>query len=325
MKRALVSGASGFVGAHLVKRLKKDGWWVRAVSRHKPPFAASPADEYLLLDLREAGHCRKALSLPSGNFDEVYQLSADMGGVGFITAAPYEVMRNNALININMIQAALDAGTKKYFFSSSACVYPDMKPGAKPMTEEEALPAHPDNEYGWEKLYAERLLAIAAAKYGLDARVARFQTTYGPEGTWQGGREKAPAAICRKTAMAPDGGEVEVWGDGSAVRSYLYIDDLIEAMRRLMDSNIKEPVNIGSDEYVSVKQLTEMAIAISGKRLKIKYVPGPVGVLSRNFSNARIYSTGWKPKVPLKEGLTRTYTWIAKQAQAGQPVSLPNG
>ena len=315
MKKALVTGASGFVGAHLVKQLKKEGYWVRAVSRREPPFAPSQADEYLLLDLRQPQPCQRALTLPLGTFDEVYQLSADMGGIGFITVAPYEVMRNNALMNIHMIQAAVDAGVKKYFFSSSACIYRDMRPHEQELTEEDALPAHPDNEYGWEKLYAERLLMVCAAKYGIDVRIARFQTTYGPEGTWQGGREKAPAAICRKVAQAPYGGKVEVWGDGSAVRSYLYIDDLINAVRCLMRSDIKEPANIGSDEYVSVKQLVEMIIAISGKQLGIDFVPGPVGVLSRNFSNARIYSTGWRPRASLDQGLSRTYAWIAQQVK----------
>ena len=315
MKKALVTGASGFIGAHLVKRLKAEGYWVRAVSRTEPLFDSSPADEYLLLDLRQPQQCQEALALFSGTFDEVYQLSADMGGIGFITDAPYDVMRNNALINIHMIQSALDNGAKKYFFSSSACVYRDMKPHEQELREEDAIPAHPDNEYGWEKLYAERLLTVCAAKYGIDVRIVRFQTTYGPQGTWEGGREKAPAAICRKVAMVSDGGEVAVWGDGSAVRSYLYIDDLIDAVRRLMCSDIKGPVNIGSDEYVSVKHLVEMVIAISGKKLNIKYVPGPVGVSSRNFSNARIYSTGWQPKVPLQQGLTRTYVWIDQQVR----------
>lgn len=315
MKKALVTGASGFVGAHLVKRLKKEGYWVRAVSRGKPPFSPSPADEYLFLDLCQPKPCQQACALPSRTFDEVYQLSADMGGIGFITTAPYEVMRNNALMNIHMIQASMDVGVKKYFFSSSACIYRDMKPHEQELTEEDALPAHPDNEYGWEKLYAERLLTVCAVKYGIDVRIARFQTTYGPEGTWRGGREKAPAALCRKVAQAPNGSAIEVWGDGSAVRSYLYIDDLINAVRCLMSSNVKEPTNIGSDEYVSVKQLAEAIIAISGKKLSIQFVPGPVGVLSRNFSNARIYSTGWRPKVQLNEGLSCTYAWITQQVK----------
>lgn len=315
MKRALVTGASGFVGAHLVNRLKKEGYWVRAASRSNPVFAPSLADEYLLLDLSVPDQCKKALSLSDGSFDEAYQLSADMGGIGFISAAPYEVMRNNALINIQMIQAAVDARVRKYFFSSSACIYRDMRPGEKELTEDDAMPAEPDNEYGWEKLYSERLLTVCGAKYGIDLRIGRFQTTYGPQGTWRGGREKAPAAICRKVSMAVDGGEVEVWGDGSAVRSYLYIDDLIAAVQSLMHSEIVQPVNIGSAEYVSVKKLTESIIAVSGKRLIIKYVPGPVGVLSRNFSNERIYSTGWRPKVSLDDGIKRTYNWILQQVQ----------
>ncbi len=316
MKRALVTGASGFVASHLIRRLKKEGYWIRAVSRHDPYFFQSSADEYLHLDLREPTCCQKALYLKDGlSFDEVYQLSADMGGIGFISSAQCEIMKNNALMNIHMIDAAVKSDVKKYFFSSSACVYRNMKPGEHQLTEDDAIPAYPDNEYGWEKLYTERLLTAYAAKYKFDLRIARFQTSYGPQGTWQGGREKAPAAICRKVAQAQDGGFIEVWGDGSAVRSYLYIDDLIEAILLLMCSDIKEPTNIGSPEYVSVKELVEMVIDISGKKLSIKYVPGPVGVLSRNFSNERIYSIGWKPKISLREGLSRAYRWIQEQVR----------
>lgn len=323
MKKALVTGASGFVASHLIRRLKKEGYWIRAVSRHDPEYLASSADEYFHLDLREGACCQKALYLKgSASFDEVYQLSADMGGIGFISSAQCEVMKNNALMNIHMIDAAVKSGVKKYFFSSSACVYRNMKPGERPLTEDDAIPAHPDNEYGWEKLYTERLLMAYAAKYKFDLRMARFQTSYGPQGTWEGGREKAPAAICRKVAQARNGGFIEVWGDGSAVRSYLYIDDLIEAVMALMGSNIQGPTNIGSPEYVSVKQLAETIIEISKKQLQIKYVPGPVGVLARNFSNDRIYSTGWRPRVSLLQGLKKTYQWIEQQVLRSKMVEV---
>lgn len=315
MKRALVAGASGFIGAHLVKRLKKDGFWVRAVSRHMPAFATSPADEFELLDLRHPEECLRALTIPRRTFDEVYQLSADMGGIGFITMTECDILKNNALINIHMIDNAVKAGVKKYFFSSTVCVYRDMRFGEKELREEDAIPANPDNEYGWEKIYAERLVLSHGRKYGIDVRVARLQTTYGPEGVWQGGREKAPAAICRKVALARDGESVDIWGDGSAVRSYLFINDLLDALRALMDSSVKEPVNIGSPEYVSVEVLAKMVIGISGKKIGIHYVDGPVGVLSRNFSNERIYSLGWKPRIPLREGLDITYQWICDEIE----------
>ena len=316
MKRALVCGAGGFIGGHLVKRLKNEGYWVRGVDIKKHEFCESAADEFLLLDLRNEENCKQALSLESGTFDEVYQLAADMGGMGFIHSAECEIMHNSALVNINMIYASATMGIKRYFFSSSVCVYRDMKPGEPEMKESQAVPAHPDNEYGWEKLYAERMAMAYARKYEITVRIARFQNCYGAEGTWTGGREKAPAAMCRKVAEAEDGGTIEVWGDGTAIRSYTHVDDMTDGIYRLTHSDLEGAVNIGCPQYVSVKELVETVAEIAGKKIKIKYVDGPVGVQSRNFSNERIYSIGWKPKVFLKEGIKRTYPWIKKQVEA---------
>src|SRR5499426_2505303 len=316
MEYAVVCGAGGFIAHHLVKRLKADGYWVRGVDVKKPEFAPTAADECVLLDLRDMDQARRALA-PAGahKITEVYQLAAEMGGMGFISTAECEIMRHSTLINLNVPQAAVDAGVARYFLSSSVCVYRDMAVGEPELTEDGAYPAQPDNEYGWEKLYAERVLQAYARNRGLTARIARFQNCYGPEGTWTGGREKAPAAICRKVAQAENGGVVEVWGDGTAVRSYIYVDDLLDGIVRLMQSNITVPANIGSTEYVSVRELVETVIEISGKQLTIKYVAGPVGVQSRNFSNARIYSVGWRPKTSLRDGLATTYEWVKQQVE----------
>jgi nucleoside-diphosphate-sugar epimerase len=316
MKRAVVSGAGGFIAGHLVRRLKRDGYWVRGVDIKEPEFAPTAADEFRLLDLRDMPQCVAAVEPAGGQvIDEVYQLAAEMGGMGFISTAECEIMRNSALINVNMPQAAADAGVSHYFLSSSVCVYRDMAVGEAEMTEDEAYPAHPDNEYGWEKLFAERVALAYGRRYGMAVRVARFQNCYGPYGTWTGGREKAPAAICRKVAEAEDGGVVEVWGDGSAVRSYTYVDDLVDGIVRLMRSDLQVPANIGSPEYVSVRQLVETVIGLSGKQIGVRYVPGPVGVQSRNFSNARIYSLGWQPTTSLRDGIGVTYRWIEQQVR----------
>jgi nucleoside-diphosphate-sugar epimerase len=309
----LVTGASGFIAAHLVNRLKREGHWVRGVSRSRPPFSPSPADEYLILDLRRRDDCDAAIRTADGVVDDVYHLAADMGGIGYITAADCEVLKNNALININMTDAAATSGVARYFFSSSVCVYRDMRPGEHELQEDDAIPASPDNAYGWEKLFSEQVLATFARRHNMSARIARFQTAYGPQGAWTGGREKAPAALCRKVAEAVDGGTIEVWGDGTAIRSFLYVDDLIDGIVRIMNSGLEGPVNIGSPEYVSVKELVDCIIGISGKTIGVKYVHGPVGVQSRNFSNRRIDSIGWRPTVSLREGLTATYTWIEQQ------------
>ena len=316
MKKALVCGAGGFIASHLVKRLKQEGFWVRGADLKRPEFGPTAADDFHLLDLREKNACDAALALQSDGFDVVYQLAADMGGMGFIHSAECEIMRNSAHININMIHAAARAGIKRYFFSSSVCIYRDMQAGEPELTEEGAYPALPDNEYGWEKLYAERVALAFGRKYGIEVRIARFQNCYGPEGTWTGGREKAPAAICRKVAEALDGGTIEVWGDGTAIRSYTYVDDMVDGIYRLTESSLVGPANIGSPEYVSVAQLVQTVADLAGKRIRIKYVEGPVGVQSRNFSNDRIYSIGWRARYSLRDGIARTYPWVQAQVQA---------
>ncbi len=316
MKKALVCGAGGFIASHLVKRLKKDGCWVRGVDLKRPEYSSSPADEFCLLDLREEPSCHVAVSLPQNEkFDEVYQLAADMGGMGFISSAECEIMRNSALINIHMSHVSSARGVKRYFFSSSACVYRNMQAEESPLTEADAYPALPDNEYGWEKLYAERMAMAYGRRTGMVVRLARFQNTYGPEGTWQGGREKAPAALCRKLAAAPDGGTIEVWGDGKAMRAYTYIDDLVEGIVRLMQSDLENGVNIGRPEYVSVDQLIATIADVAGKKILLKHIPGPVGVNARNFTNDRIRSTGWESKFSLRDGIARTYPWIKEQVE----------
>ena len=315
MKRALVCGAGGFIGGHLVKRLKKEGYWVRGVDIKTHEFAPTAADEFLELDLREEANCRKALKLKTGRCDEVYQLAADMGGMGFIHSAECEIMRNSALINIHMSHNAAQAGVKRYFFSSSACVYRDMTADEPELAEEEAYPAQPDNEYGWEKLYAERMAFAYGRRYGMAIRVARFQNCYGPEGTWTGGREKAPAAMCRKVAEVRDGGTVEVWGDGSAMRAYTYVDDMVDGIYRLVQSDCAEPINIGRQEYVSVDQLVAVVAEVAGKKIKLKHVEGPVGVKARNFRNDKIRTLGWESRFSLAEGIARTYPWIQEQVR----------
>ena len=315
MKKALVCGAGGFIGGHLVKKLKREGYWVRGVDIKKHEHALTQADEFLLLDLREEANCQAALTLSDGPFDEVYQLAADMGGMGFIHNAECDIMHNSALINIHMTHLACRLGVPRYFFSSSVCVYRDMQPGEPEMTEAGAVPANPDNEYGWEKLYAERMALAYERKCGMEVRIARFQNCYGPEGTWTGGREKAPAALCRKVAEVDDGGTIEVWGDGRAVRSYTYVNDMVEGIYLLMHSELHTAVNIGCPQYVTVDELAETIIRVSGKKINIKHVKGPVGVQSRNFSNARIYSIGWKSRYSLEDGIRLTYPWIEKQVK----------
>ena len=310
MKKALVCGAGGFIGSHLVKKLKKEGFWVRGVDIKNPEFSPTVADEFLLLDLREKHNAEQALS---GPLDEVYQLAADMGGMGFIHSAETEIMRNSLLININMTHAAAEAKISRYFFSSSVCIYRDMREGEPEMTEEEAYPALPDNEYGWEKLYSERMALAYGRRCGMQIRIARFQNCYGPEGTWTGGREKAPAAICRKVAEAKDGGTIEAWGDGTAIRSYTYIDDMLDGIYRLMHSEIGVPVNIGCPEYVSVRELIETVSGVANKKIHVKWIKGPVGVQSRNFSNDKIFSLGWKSQYSLNDGIALTYPWVAEQ------------
>lgn len=310
MKRALICGAGGFIGGHLVKRLKREGYWVRGVDIKDHEFAPMVADEFLLLDLRWPQSCKVALSVDGTTFDEVYQLAADMGGMGFIHAAECEIMHNSVLINVHMTRTAALMDIPRYFFSSSVCVYRDMQPGEPEMTENEAIPANPDNEYGWEKLYSERMAMAYGRHHNMEIRIARFQNCYGPEGVWTGGREKAPAAICRKVAEAKDNGMIEVWGDGSAIRSYTYVSDMVDGIYTLMQSDLDVPVNIGCPQYVTVDDLVNTVAEVAGKTIHIKHIEGPVGVQSRNFSNERIYSLGWRAKVFLKDGIALTYPWI---------------
>jgi len=315
LRKALVCGAGGFIGGHLVKKLKREGYWVRGVDIKKHEFAPTAADEFLLLDLRQEQNCRTALAMSGSRFDEVYQLAADMGGMGFIHSAECEIMHNSVLINANITHLAAEMGIPRYFFSSSVCVYRDMQPGEPELTEDGAVPAQPDNEYGWEKLYSERLAMSYERRYGMQVRIARFQNCYGPESTWRGGREKAPAAICRKIAEAQDGGTIEVWGDGTAIRCYTYVDDIVNGIYLLMQSDLRGAVNVGSHEYVTVDQLVASVAQAAGKRIDIQHVPGPVGVKSRNFSIARIGSTGWRANVSLKDGIQLTYPWVEAQVK----------
>ncbi len=322
MKKALVCGAGGFIGSHLVTYLKNKGYWVRGVDLKFPEFSKTKADEFLKLDLRGRTNCRKALSLKEGKFDEVYQLAADMGGMGFIHSAECDIMHNSALININMAYIAIkEFKVPKLFFSSSVCVYRDMKKGEKMIDEEDAVPANPDNEYGWEKLYAERIYQAFGRKYGTKVRIARFNNCYGPEGTWKGGREKAPAALSRKIAeISAHSGEIEVWGDGKARRVFVYIKDLLEGIYLIMHSNEDKAINIGPTEDISINDFATLISKIAGKEIKIKHIDGPVGVEARNFSNKKILSLGWKQKYSLEEGMKETYIWIERQVKKSKII-----
>jgi GDP-D-mannose 3',5'-epimerase len=312
-KKALVCGAGGFIGHHLVNRLKKEGYYVRGVDLKQPDYSKSTADDFLLLDLREQKNCAAALTVTDG-FDEVYQLAADRGGAGYMIPGECDMMRNNALINIYMISESVKLQKlPKFFFSSSVCVYKDMPVGSSQITENDVYPAFPENEYGWEKLYTERMLQAYHRKFDLPIRIARFHTTFGPEANWEGGREKAADALCRKVAMAKDGGEIEVWGDGKAVRLFNYIDDLVDGIRKLMSSDLQEPVNLGGSEYVTVDELAQTVVRVSGKKLSLRHTSGPVGVHARNFSNAKILSTGWKQNYSLLDGIKIHYPWVASQ------------
>lgn len=318
MKKALVCGAGGFIGSHLVKNLKSDGYWVRGVDLKATEFSPSAADDFVIGDLRDPLLCAQVCDQP---FDEVYQLAADMGGAGFIFTGENDadLMHNSALVNLNMSKLCLDQGVKKVFYSSSACMYPEynqLDPDNPKCSEDSAYPAAPDSEYGWEKLFSERIYLAFHRNHGLNVRVARFHNIFGPEGTWTGGREKAPAAFCRKVAETPDGGELEMWGDGKQTRSFLFIDECIEAMRRLMDSDFIEPVNIGSQEMVTINELATIIMEIADKNQAIKHIPGPLGVRGRNSDNALIQEKlGWAPGESLRAGLEKTYPWIAEQVK----------
>jgi GDP-D-mannose 3',5'-epimerase len=323
MEKALVCGAGGFIGSHLVKRLKKEGYWVRGVDLKYPEYAKTHADDFVIVDLRDPVVCKKVADQP---FNEVYQLAADMGGAGFVFSGSHDadIMHNSALINLNMIEACYKAHVKKMFYSSSACIYPEYNqrdPDNPKCSEDSAYPAAPDSEYGWEKLFSERLYLAFVRNYGMDVHIARFHNIFGPEGSWKDGREKAPAAFCRKVAETPDGGEIEMWGDGLQTRSFLYIDECLEGIRRLMKSGFIGPLNIGSEEMVTINQLAKMIMEIAGKKLAIKHIPGPLGVRGRNSDNHLIAEKlGWKPSQPLAKGLRETYRWIEKMVAADTKI-----
>ena len=318
-KQALVCGAGGFIGHHLVKRLKGEGYWVRGVDIKYPEYGASEADDFVQGDLRDPLVVRAVLDHP---FDRVYQLAANMGGAGFIFTGENDadIMHNSALINLNVAEQARHAGALQLFYSSSACIYPErnqMDPENPNCREDSAYPAAPDSEYGWEKIFSERLYLAYAKNHGLNVRIARFHNIFGPEGTWTGGREKAPAAVCRKVAEVADGGEIEIWGDGEQTRSFLYIDECLEGVERLMQSEFTDPVNIGSDEMISINNLAKMAARVAGKEISIKNVPGPLGVRGRNSHNELVKEKlGWAPSQPLEEGMRKTYEWIHSQVHA---------
>lgn len=322
-KTALVCGAGGFIGSHLVKRLKKEGYWVRGVDLKYPVFSPIVADDFMKLDLRSEENCKKALTLENGEiFDEVYQLAADMGGAGYVFTGDNDlkIMHNSAMINLNF--ANLYKMYKKLFYSSSACIYPeDIQQRAESVNLKESLayPANPDSEYGWEKLFSERLYLTMMRLTGVPVRIARFHNIFGPYGSWNDGREKAPAALCRKIAYSRDGDEIEIWGDGKQVRSFLYIDECLEGIRRLMKSNFPGPVNIGSEESITIDDLALMIAEIAGKKIKLKHIDGPEGVRGRNSDNTLIkQKLGWAPNYPLREGIRRTYRWIEEQIRLSQ-------
>lgn len=321
-KVALVCGAGGFIGSHLVNNLKRNGFWVRGVDLKYPEFDNTEADDFIIGDLRVPAVCKMAIDR---RFDEVYQLAADMGGAGFVFTGENDadIMHNSALINLNALEASWKRNIKKIFYSSSACIYPEfnqMDPNNPKTSEDSAYPANPDSEYGWEKLFSERLYLAFNRNYGMDVRIARLHNIFGPLGSWNNGREKAPAAICRKVAEAEDGSAIEMWGDGKQTRSFLYIDECLEAMRKLMDQDkFIGPVNIGSEEMVTINKLAEMAMEIAGKKLTINHIPGPLGVRGRNSDNKLIHEKlGWAPDYPLKKGLIETYRWIEEQVLKNQ-------
>ena len=321
---ALVCGAGGFIGSHLVNRLKSEGFWVRGVDLKYPDFSASEADEFVIGDLRDPKICEQ---VSASKFTEIYQLAADMGGAGYLFTGENDadVLHNSAQINLNMAREAVKNNAGKIFYASSACVYPEynqLDPDNPNCVEDSAYPAQSDSEYGWEKLFSERLYDAFHKNYGLNAYVGRFHNIYGPLGTWAGGKEKVPAAMCRKVCEAKDGGSIEIWGDGNQTRSFLYIDACVDAVRRLMNSSFRGPVNIGSDEMISINNLALLVSDIAGKEITIKNIPGPLGVRGRNSDNTLIrQKLGWAPQYPLRTGLENTYPWIKSQVEKLAPVT----
>lgn len=317
-KTALVLGAGGFIGSHLVRRLKREGFWVRGVDLKFPEFSETQADDFVVADLRRQDVCDQVIDR---RFDELYQLAADMGGAGYIFTGEHDadIMHNSATINLNVADKAYKRNIQRVFYSSSACMYPAYNqedPDNPNCTEESAYPAAPDSEYGWEKLFSERLFLAYNRNFGLQNRVARYHNIFGPEGTWQGGKEKAPAAICRKIATAKSGDAIDIWGDGLQTRSFLYIDECLEGTIRLTRSNFEGPVNIGSDEMVTINELVDIVTDISGKVIHKNNIPGPTGVRGRNSDNRLIEERlGWRPSQTLKDGLERTYEWIERQVR----------
>ncbi len=317
MKKALVCGAGGFIGGHLVNRLKSEGYWVRGVDLRENEYFSNVADEFILGDLRDPGFTNTVLK----GIDEVYQLAADMGGAGYIFTGFHDadVMHNSAMCNLNVLEAMKVNNVKKVFYSSSACIYPEynqLDPDNPNCAESSAYPAAPDSEYGWEKLFSERLYFSYSRNYGFDVKVARFHNIFGPCGTWKGGKEKSPAALCRKAAEAENGASIEVWGDGKQTRSFLYIDECLDGVRKLMESDFAGPVNIGSEEMLSINDFAKMAIDISGKQLTIRNIEGPTGVRGRKSDNNLVREKlGWAPSLPLREGMERTFNWINGQVE----------
>lgn len=331
-KTALVLGGGGFIGAHMVSRLISEGYWVRAVDLKYPDYGESLANEFVIADLRDAQKVSELIKLSNSagdfGFDEIYQFAADMGGAGFVFSGENdsEIMHNSATINLNLLDSQakfnsiIESNETKIFYSGSACMYPEynqLDPNNPDCREESAYPAAPDSEYGWEKLFSERLFFAYSRNHGIPVRVARYHNIFGIEGTWDGGREKAPAAMCRKIAMAIDGGEIEIWGDGDQTRSFLYVDECIEATRRLMDSDFQGPVNIGSEEMVTINELAAITAKVAGKEIKLNHIPGPLGVRGRNSNNDLIKEKlSWNYEMTLEQGIKKTYSWIKKQIEA---------
>jgi GDP-D-mannose 3',5'-epimerase len=322
--KVLVTGAGGFIGHHLVSFLRREGYWVRGADIKRPEFAPSEAHDFQLLDLRRWENCLAATE----GMDEVYALAADMGGMGFISSNHAQILHNNALINIHTLEAARTCRVQRYLYTSSACIYPEYlqtETDCKPLREEDAYPAAPQDAYGWEKLVIERLCTHYREDYGLETRIVRFHNIFGPLGTWDGGREKAPAALCRKIAHAKLMGnhEIEIWGDGQQTRSFCYIDDCVHGLYKLMRSDFAEPLNLGQDRMVTIDELADMIAAIGGVNIRKIHVPGPQGVRGRNSDNSRLRQVlGWEPEISLEDGLARTYAWIEQQVRKSVSMAV---